>query len=170
MSPKDFILKYRPFALTTQEKTGISHLFILAQAALESGWGTHAPGNMFFGIKAPKNTPEHLRQLLKTTEVLPSPDKKNAFPEVLSISERTDGKFLYIVRDWFRKYNSPEESFTHHAQLLSANKRYAPAMLHKDDPYRLAREIANAGYATDPNYAQKLQKIISLISQNLWNT
>ena len=71
MSPKDFILKYRPFALTTQEKTGISHLFILAQAALESGWGTHAPGNMFFGIKAPKNTPEHLRQLLKTTEVLP---------------------------------------------------------------------------------------------------
>ena len=60
MSPKDFILKYRPFALTTQEKTGISHLFILAQAALETGWGTHAPGNMFFGIKAPKNTPEHV--------------------------------------------------------------------------------------------------------------
>ena len=38
-----------PYAIETERKTGISHLFILAQAALESAWGTHAPGNMFFG-------------------------------------------------------------------------------------------------------------------------
>ena len=49
MTPKDFIKQYKPFALETERKTGISHLFILAQAALESGWGNSAPGNMFFG-------------------------------------------------------------------------------------------------------------------------
>ena len=38
MTPKDFVKKYKPFALESEKKTGISHLFILAQAALESGW------------------------------------------------------------------------------------------------------------------------------------
>jgi len=38
MTPKEFINKYKPFALETERKTGISHLFTLAQAALETGW------------------------------------------------------------------------------------------------------------------------------------
>jgi len=49
---QDFINKYKEAALVVEEQTGISHLFILAQAALESGWGQHAPRNMFFGVKA----------------------------------------------------------------------------------------------------------------------
>ena len=48
---QDFKLKYKDAALAVEEQTGISHLFILAQAALESGWGQHAPRNMFFGVK-----------------------------------------------------------------------------------------------------------------------
>ena len=54
---KEFITKYKPFAIETERKTGISHLFILAQSALETGWGKNVPGNMMFGVKASKDTP-----------------------------------------------------------------------------------------------------------------
>ena len=65
MTPTDFVKTYYPFALQTEKKTGISGRFILAQAALESGWGKSIPGNMFFGVKAnPKTTPENKKRLL----------------------------------------------------------------------------------------------------------
>ena len=99
----NFIKTYKPYALETERKTGISHLFILAQAGLESGWGKSVPGNMFFGVKATKNTPNEKKQLLRTTEVLTTLNEKSKFPEVISITKRTDGKYLYVVRDWFMK-------------------------------------------------------------------
>ena len=54
MTKKEFIQTYKPFALESERKTGISHLFTLAQAALESSWGERGVGNNFFGIKVPK--------------------------------------------------------------------------------------------------------------------
>lgn len=161
----NFIKTYKPFALETERKTGISHLFILAQAALESGWGERAPGNMFFGVKAKKDTPINKKQLLRTTEVLGTPNEKSKFPEVISITKRTDGKYLYIVRDWFMKYDTPEECFTDHANFFFRNKRYAKALLVKSDPYKFAEEVAKAGYATAPNYAESLKKLIEEIEK-----
>lgn len=79
---KTFVEKYKEFALATEQKTGIKAVFTLAQAGLESGWGKSAPGNMFFGVKATKSTPKDKRQLLRTTEVLSSPNV--AFPEIIS--------------------------------------------------------------------------------------
>ena len=162
-----FVATYKPYAIETERKTGISHLFILAQAALESAWGTHAPGNMFFGVKAKANTPANDRQLLVTTEVLscdwetyqcnPALQK---FPEVLSVTKRTDGKYTYKVKDWFKKYPTPE-----HALLFLNNKRYAEALKVKTDPYLFAEAIARAGYATAPDYATQLKKIIKQLSK-----
>ena len=167
-----FVTTYKPYALETERKTGISHLFILAQAALESAWGTHAPSNMFFGIKAKPNTPADDRQLLVTTEVLscdwqtyqrtPALQK---FPEVLSVTKRTDGKYTYKVKDWFKKYPTPEACFTDHAFLFLNNKRYAEALKVKTDPYLFAEAIARAGYATAPDYATQLKKIIKQLSK-----
>ena len=57
MTPKEFVKKYHPFALETERKTGIDARFTLAQAALETGWGKSAPGNMFFGVKAGPSVP-----------------------------------------------------------------------------------------------------------------
>jgi len=165
MTKKEFITKYKPFALETERKTGISHLFILAQAALESGWGERAPGNMFFGVKAKKDTPINKKQLLRTTEVLGTPNENSKFPEVISITKRTDGKYFYIVRDWFMKYDTPEECFTDHANFFFRNKRYAKALLVKSDPYKFAEEVAKAGYATAPNYAESLKKLIGEIEK-----
>ena len=101
MTPKEFIKQYKPFALETERKTGISHLFTLAQAALESGWGNSAPGNMFFGVKAGKDTPANKKQLLNTTEVLNAPNLGYKFPQVMSIYQLPNGKYKYEVKDWF---------------------------------------------------------------------
>lgn len=161
MTPKEFIKQYKPFALETERKTGISHLFTLAQAALESGWGERTFGNMLFGIKARPETPADKKQLLRTTEVLSSANA--VFPKIFSIKKRADGKYTYTVLDWFRKYETQEECFTDHAQFFFKNKRYAKALLVKADPYKFAEEVAKAGYATAPDYANSLKKIIKML-------
>ena len=168
MTPKEFIMQYKPFALETERKTGISHLFILAQAALETGWGERGVGNNFFGIKVPKNlvnsTPNEKKQLLRTNEVLSSANA--VFPKIFSIKKRADGKYTYVVLDWFRKYDTPEECFTDHAELFFRNKRYAKTLLVRSDPYKFAEEVAKAGYATATNYADSLKKLIKKIEEN----
>lgn len=165
----DFIKKYKPVSLESERKTGISAIFILAQAGLESAWGKSPIGNNFFGIKVPKSivssTPKEKKQLLRTTEVLATPNEKDRFPEVISITKRTDGKYLYIVRDWFMKYDTPEECFTDHANFFFRNKRYAKALEVKADPYKFAEEVAKAGYATAPNYAESLKTLIKEIEK-----
>lgn len=161
MTPKEFIKQYKPFALETERKTGISHLFTLAQAALESGWGERTFGNMLFGIKARPETPADKKQLLRTTEVLSSANA--VFPKIISIKKRADGKYTYTVLDWFRKYETQEECFTDHAQFFFKNNRYAKALLVKADPYKFADEVAKAGYATAPDYASSLKKIIKML-------
>ena len=166
MTPKEFIKQYKPFALETERKTGISHLFTLAQAALESGWAKSVPGNMFFGVKAGKDTPANKKQLLTTTEILSGPSLKHLFPQVLSVNMLTNGKYKYIVKDWFRKYDTPEECFTDHSQFFFKNKRYAKALEVKADPYKFAEEVAKAGYATATNYADSLKKLIKKIEEN----
>ena len=67
MTPREFVANFLPFARETEKKTGISAVAILAQAALESGWGSAAPGNMFFGVKDTDGINGN-EQLLTTTE------------------------------------------------------------------------------------------------------
>lgn len=167
LSPKDFVAAYLPFALKTEKKTGISAVAILAQAALESGWGEKAPGNMFFGIKAKKSDSPRKRQLVITTEYLSSPDKGHLFPEVLSIAEVKPGLWKYRVKDWFRKYKSPEGSFKDHATFFLKNKRYAEAVRVGKDTLAFFREIAKAGYATAPAYFEILTKVAMMIERQL---
>lgn len=167
MKPKDFIITYRPYALASERKTGISHLFTLAQAALESSWGERAPGHNFFGVKAKKNTPLQSKQLLITRETL-SHDipKQGQFAQVISISPRKDGKFDYKVKDWFMRYSTPEEGFTEHSNLFLRAPRYTEALKVKADPYKFAEAVAKAGYATAPDYAKILKDVIRTIEKN----
>lgn len=163
MTPNDFVKAYYKYAKQTQDKTGIDARFILAQAALETGWGKSAPGNMFFGVKSNTATPMNKKQLLTTREVLKTNSVK--FPEIISIKSRPDGRFDYVVKDWFRKYDTPEESFTDHANFFFENKRYSNAIIVKSDPYKFAEEIAKAGYATAPNYANSLKAVIKTVEK-----
>jgi flagellum-specific peptidoglycan hydrolase FlgJ len=156
-----FIAAYGAAARASQAATGVPALVTLGQAALESGWGKHAPRFNFFGIKAKGSDPEASRQLLRTREVFA--DRNRKFPEIISITERPDGKFDYIVKDWFRAYPDAATGFSAHGQFLVRNKRYAKAFTVAGDPYAFATEVAKAGYATDPNYARVLTGVMRTI-------
>lgn len=162
MKQSEFVKTYYKYAKQTQDKTGIDAKFILAQAALETGWGKSVPGNMFFGIKDTDGINGN-EQLLRTTEVLKNPNVK--FPEVISVTKRPDGKYNYVVKDWFRKYDTPEGSFTDHACFFFTYNRYKKALDVKNDPYKFAEEIAKAGYATAPNYADSLKSVIKTVEK-----
>lgn len=167
MTPQQFVNAYIPYARQTEEKTGISAIAVLAQAALESGWGKHAPGNMFFG-KKDSDGHNGNEQLLTTTEYHSTINVK--YPEVLKIVPVViSGRrlFKYTVKDWFRKYDTPEQCFTDHAKLIAGAARYKPAMQVAHDPIAFVKAIHKAGYATAPNYSQILEKIIRMIQKHV---
>lgn len=156
MTIKEFKKTYMPYAQAVEDKTGLNAYAILSQCALETGWGKHCPGNMMFGVKARKGTPEHQRQLLLTTEYSSSPNLQ--FPVIVSITKQPNGLYKYRVKDWFRKYDSPEESFQDHADLFQRVKRYARAWEVRHDAIKFFNAIQGI-YATDPNYSKKLINI-----------
>ena len=164
MNPKDFVTTYLPYARETEQKTGISAVAILAQAAIESGWGNAAPGNMFFGVKATPGIITANEQLLTTTEYSRRADLK--FPEIISVNPVVMNgikMFKYTVKDYFRKYATPEESFTDHASFFLNNPRYTDALKVKTDPFEFLNAVAKAGYATAPNYAKTLDNVVKTI-------
>jgi flagellum-specific peptidoglycan hydrolase FlgJ len=165
LSPVDFATLLYPYARKCEARTGISALAILTQAAWESGWNSASPGWMFFGVKDTDGVNGN-EQLLTTTEYSRRPDEK--FPVVISVTPTTYGGrpgFKYKIKDYFRKYDSPEESFVDHANFFLRNPRYAKAMAVKNDPNKFFDEIAAAGYATDPNYAANLKAIATRMAK-----
>lgn len=157
LSPRDFVQAYAAAARASEAASRVPALVTLGQAALESGWGAHAPRFNFFGIKAKASDAPETRQLLRTREVFR--DRNHTFPEIISITQRPDGAYDYVVRDWFRAYPSAQEAFLAHGRFLARNKRYAKAFL-ASDPYAFASAVAAAGYATDPSYATTLHAVM----------
>lgn len=138
MPPSAFIGMLAGAAQACQRKTGIPASITLAQAALESGWGSRAPGNNLFGIKA---------------------DRSWTGPTVsFATTEHLGGKNVGLT-DKFRAYSSYAESMVDHAGFLLANPRYA-ACFKETTGFGWASALQKAGYATDPDYAKKLQDTI----------
>ena len=164
MKPEEFVKQYYPFAKELEKESGVPAVFIVAQAAHESGWGEKAVGNNFFGIKAKKSTPIEQRQLIVTTEYSTSPNLK--FPEIIAIVPQGK-KFKYTVRDWFMKYETPKDSFRDHIRFLLEKKRYAHCMECRHDLGLFAETVARAGYATDPNYETVLKAMIKSVIKRL---
>lgn len=165
MKPKDFVSSYITHARATEAKTGIPALCILAQAAVESAWGKVAPGNMFFGVKDTDGINGN-EQLLITTEYSRRADLQ--FPFIISVTpviRKGEKWFKYRIKDYFRKYATPEESFTDHANFFMRNPRYKKALALMNDPYKFIDEIAKAGYATDPNYVRILNDVAKQIEK-----
>jgi len=163
MTPKEFVQKFRKDAEECQITTGIHFVATLAQAALETGWAKSIPGNMFFGIKAKPTDTE--KQLIITREVLKTPNAK--FTEVISVTKNAKGTYDYKVKDWFRKYKTPADSFKDHSKFFFENPRYKNALLVRSDYNKWFDELQRAGYATDPNYAKTLKAVAKTIIKNL---
>lgn len=171
MTPKEFVTKLLPFAQETENKTGIRADVILAQAALESGWGRSAPGNMYFGVKDTDGLNGN-EQLVTTFEYSSKPNldaKQIGLYTVTSVKPVVlNGKpfYKYTGTAYFRKYDSPEGSFTDHARVFML-PRYAKAIAVKDDPEAFFKAIQEAGYAQSPLYANSLMAVLQTIRRNM---
>ncbi len=144
-SPEEFIQSLLPHAQKAAERLGVEPRVLLAQAALETGWGKHLikdaegrPSFNFFGIKAHQGWQGDVADTLT--------------------HEYMDGQRL-TIKDRFRSYGAPEESFQDYVNFLSNNPRYREALQKAADPEAYARGLQEAGYATDPNYADKILNI-----------
>jgi flagellar protein FlgJ len=145
---QSFIQKHDASAKAASAATGIPASFMVAQAAHESGWGkreiTGADGTKshnIFGIKA---TPGWQGKTVdvRTTEVI-------------------NGQAVKVTAK-FRAYGSYDEAFKDYARLLGSNDRYAKvvAQAQSGNAAGFARGLQQAGYATDPAYAEKIAKTI----------
>lgn len=158
LAPKQFVEQLLPFA---QNAFGFNPAIILTQAALESGWGSQAPGNAYFGVKDTDGANGN-EQLLDTTEISRSNILKPEQVGLVSVDRivpcTINGQkyFTYYGKGYFRKYPTPKESFDDHIQFFLNNGIYAKACTLRDQPLPFFMEIARVGYATAPNYAQEL--------------
>lgn len=152
-----FVQTHYPYAKQIETRYKIPALYVLTQAGLESGWGKKAPGNMFFGKKAKKDSagkPIGKAQLLTTREILKTPNAK--FPEIISVKNLGNGKWEYKVKDWFVAYDTPADGFEDWAKLITTSNRYKGAMQYVNNYPAFITYIAKGGYATDPNYSKAL--------------
>lgn len=138
-----WVAKMMAGAEGTAAKIGISPEAIVAQAALESGWGKAAIGNNVFGIKADASWTGP-RQNVRTREVL-------------------NGQEVFINDD-FRDYATVQASIEDHFAFLSKNSRYrANGVFDRKGDKAYFEALQRAGYATDPNYATVLSSVLRLV-------
>ncbi|MFC5547954.1 flagellar assembly peptidoglycan hydrolase FlgJ [Massilia aerilata] len=129
-----------------QKVTGVPAKFMLGQAALETGWGKRvirnqdgSSSNNLFGIKAGPGWQGKVATAVTTEYVNGRPHTKV---------------------EKFRAYDSPAESFKDYARMIGNNPRYEKVLNHGGDASTFAHGLQRAGYATDPQYAAKLSRII----------
>ncbi|MEL0037069.1 MAG: flagellar assembly peptidoglycan hydrolase FlgJ [Gammaproteobacteria bacterium] len=144
-SPAAFVSSLLPIAKQYAQKLKVDPKVLLAQAALETGWGKHVmrtidgiSSNNLFGIKADRSWQGD------STSV--------------NTLEFEDGQLLQ-TKAAFRSYNSHEESFKDYVEFLNNSSRYQKALTASENAKDYLSELQSAGYATDPNYADKIYQI-----------
>ncbi len=143
---KEFVNRVWPHAVEASRSTGVPPQFLVAHSALESGWGRaeirRADGSAshnLFGIKAGKSWSGATAEATTTEYVNGQPQQ---------------------TVERFRAYGSYEEAFRDYANLLRNNSRFG-AVIGSQDGTEFAKRLQQAGYATDPMYADKLSRIIN---------
>ncbi len=144
--PLAFVRRIWPLARAAGAALGVGPAVLVAQAALETGWGRalarHPDGRSthnLFGIKA-------------------GADWTGPAAAVPTIEYR-DGVAVRGV-ERFRAYGSAAESFADYVRLLRTDPRYRGALAGAGDPRAFTRALQDAGYATDPHYARKIQAVL----------
>ncbi|WP_391087990.1 flagellar assembly peptidoglycan hydrolase FlgJ [Vibrio sp. NH-UV-68] len=149
-SPESFVASMKPYAEKAARALGVDSSLLLAQAALETGWGqkvlnnSRGSSNNLFNIKADRswNGDKVATQTLEYHQGVPV--KESAA---------------------FRSYANYEESFNDYVRFLNKNPRYTTALRHGGNDEQFIRGIHQAGYATDPAYADKVLSVKARIDQ-----
>ena len=144
-----FISGLLPHAEAAARELGVDPRNLIAQAALETGWGRSQPGgdsHNLFGIKAGANW--NGASVQANTEEF---DAGVASRDVAS----------------FRAYGSPRESVEDYVRLIRDNPRYAGAMNTGSDVQAFGNALQRGGYATDPDYVRKLAAVAAEVGQRI---
>ncbi len=144
-SQDEFVATMLPMAKAAAARIGIDPKYLVAQAALETGWGKSvmraqdgSSSHNLFGIKAGKSWQGEQARAIT--------------------SEFRDGAMVKETAQ-FRSYTSYQDSFHDLVTLLQSNDRYKDVVKSADNPEQFVRELQKAGYATDPDYASKISQI-----------
>lgn len=144
-SPGEFVATMLPMAESAAKKIGVDPHYLVAQAALETGWGKSiirqrdgTSSHNLFGIKSHGGWQGESAKVL-TTE----------YRQGQAVKEAAS----------FRSYESYQQSFEDFVSFLQSNGRYEKALSSTANADQFARELQKAGYATDPNYARKISQI-----------
>lgn len=144
---QSFVDEIAPIAQAAADSLGVAPRALMAQAALESGWGKHvirmpdgSSSHNYFGIKA-------------------SPGWNGAMVKVAT-TEYVGGRAV-TVNAKFRAYPDAKSAFQDYVDFIGRNPRYEQALAHGTNAALYARHLEAAGYATDPNYANKIMAILS---------
>jgi len=145
---EQFISGLLPHAESAARELGVDPQNLIAQAALETGWGRSQPGHShnLFGIKAGGSWTGASVQA--NTEEFAG-----------GVSSRVDADF--------RAYGSQRESVQDYVRLIRDNPRYAGALNTGDDIQAFASALQRGGYATDPDYARKLVTVADEVRQRI---
>ena len=145
-SPEEFVRQLLPAAKQVAKRIGLSPVALLAQAALETGWGRNmmsngdgSAGKNLFGIKA---------------------GSRWQGGSTLANSLEYEGGQPVMRKSAFRSYSSFVQSMEDYVQLIGNNDRYSKAKAVAHDPDAYFDALQQAGYATDPHYANKLKQVI----------
>lgn len=146
-SEKAFIEAMAPVAQESYKEHGVLPSITLAQGIIESAWGKSGltvQGNNLFGIKA---------DISWTGPVIE-----------MNTQEFVNGQYITVVARW-RVYDRWEDSILDHGKFLKENIRYEQAGVFNAKNYKeQAEALLRAGYATDPNYSNKLCSMIESYS------
>ncbi len=154
-SPQDFVETLYPQAIDAAQKLNIDPKALLAQAAVETGWGKHiihqsngASSHNLFGIKADQRW-QGEKATVSTLEY------------VNNVPERQQAKF--------RSYQDFGGSLNDYVNFVQSNPRYQQALEKTQSPQEYFSALQEAGYATDPSYANKVMSVYnsSLMSELL---
>lgn len=144
-TPEAFVAEIWPHAKAAAEELGVDPRMLVAQAALETGWGRSV-------MRGPDGRPSHNLFGIKATG-----GWQGAAVTQGTVEFR--GGVMQRERAAFRAYGSVGESFADYVRLVRDNPRYREAVAAGTDGARFAEALERAGYATDPQYAEKLQAI-----------
>jgi len=146
-SPQDFVKTMWPLAESASEKTGISPKVLVAQAALETGWGKYV-------IRKPDGQNSYNLFNIKADNRW---DGDKASISTVEYSAGTAHK----KRADFRVYDSFSASFDDYVNFLQQSPRYSQALDVASDDVNFVKTLQQSGYATDPQYAKKIQRIMN---------
>lgn len=147
----DFINRFGDSALAVQLNTGCSALAILAQMACETGWGGHTTL-----VHDVNNQLEDSMNLFNIKDG-PGWQGKTGWQMVPEFYNNV----WVQSKEYFRVYDNYTQSIEDYLSFIQTNPRYADAWANRFDSVKYIQGLANAGYATAPNYAQEIISIMN---------